>query len=67
MAMNILSTTEAAEIKGVSRQALSKAIKRGEIDAKKVGTRNLVVMDNKGFKEWQPNKKLVDAQKARFK
>lgn len=39
---NLLSTTEAAKILGISRVAVFKKIKSGEIKAKKVG-RNFVI------------------------
>ena len=46
--MNLLSTDEAAEVKGTSRQVIIKAIKRGEIDTVPVGKR-FVVKANKKF------------------
>ncbi|OGI98628.1 hypothetical protein A3H53_01265 [Candidatus Nomurabacteria bacterium RIFCSPLOWO2_02_FULL_40_10] len=42
MDKNLLSTVEAANILGISRQAVFKKIKSGEIKAKKVG-RNFVI------------------------
>ena len=42
MNKNLLSTIEAANILGISRQAVFKKIKSGEIKAKKVG-RNFVI------------------------
>ncbi len=42
MNKNIFSTTEVAEILGISRQAVLKKIKSGQIKAKKVG-RNFVI------------------------
>ena len=65
--MNLISTTEAANQKGISRQALIKAIDRGDIDGERTGPRTMVVLNNKRFEEWQPNSTLVKAQKARFK
>lgn len=53
--MNLISTTDAAEQKGVTRQAIVKAVGRGEIDAHKVSTRSLVVIANKKFETWQPD------------
>jgi hypothetical protein len=61
--MKLLSTTEAAKIKGVTRQALIKAIDRGDIDGERTGPRTMVVINNKKFTSWMPNRKMVEAQK----
>ena len=53
--MDLISTTEAAERKSVSRQAIVDAVKRGVIDGQKVSQRTLVVIDNERFEEWRPN------------
>ena len=49
-----MSTTEAAKLKGVSRQAINLAIRRGEIDAEKIGGRNSVKVNRK-FETWTPS------------
>jgi hypothetical protein len=53
--VNLMSSTEAAEEKSVTRQAIIKAIERGDIDGHRVGQRSLVVVANKKFQEWYPN------------
>jgi len=53
--MNLISTQEAAEQKGVSRQAIIDAIDRGAIDGQRLSPRNLVVIANKKFETWQPS------------
>ena len=53
--MNVIGTTEAAEQKGVSRQAVIDAISRGAIDGKRVSQRTLIVIENDRFREWRPN------------
>jgi len=53
--MNAISTTEAATKKGVTRQAIIKAIDRGDIDGTRVSSRTLVVWENDKYREWQPN------------
>ena len=53
--MNLISTQEAADRKGVSRQAIVNAIKRKDIDGQQVSARTLVVTDNAKFEKWQPN------------
>ena len=52
--MNLISTQEAADQKGVSRQAIIDAINRGTIDGQRLSPRNLVVIANKKFEAWQP-------------
>ncbi|MDP6040431.1 MAG: hypothetical protein QGG64_17905 [Candidatus Latescibacteria bacterium] len=53
--MNAISTTDAANKKGVTRQAIIKAIDRGDIDGTRVSNRTLVVWENEKYEEWQPN------------
>ena len=63
--MNLLSTDEAAEVKGTSRQVIIQAIKRGEIDTVPVGKR-FVVKANKKFEQWQRSERHVQAAKTRW-
>ena len=63
--MNLLSTKEAAEDKGTSLQVILGAVKRGEIDAVKVGGVNLV-RANKKFEQWQRSERHVKAGQARW-
>ena len=63
--MNLLSTKEAAEDKGTSLQVILGAVKRGEIDAVKVGGVNLV-RANKKFEKWQRSERHVQAAKTRW-
>jgi hypothetical protein len=51
--MNLLSVPEAAERKGISRQALLDAVKRNDISGSKVG-RNWVVYADGKFEQWEP-------------
>ncbi len=53
--MNLISTQEAADQKGVSRQAIIDAIDREDIDGQRLSPRNLVVIANKKFEEWKPS------------
>ena len=59
-----ISTTEAAERKGCTRQALNLAVRSGKVDAERIGKVNVVVVDKK-FEEWEPNPKIQAAGKAR--
>ena len=47
-----LSTTEAAARKGCTRQAISNAIQRGEINASRIG-RTWAVADDAALMAWQ--------------
>lgn len=51
---DLLSTSQAAETKAVSRQAINAALRRGTLNSKHVGEVRLVVND-KAFAEWQPS------------
>ena len=53
--MDLISTSEAAKRKGISRQAIVNAIKREVIDGQQVSERTIVVLDNEKFREWVPN------------
>ncbi|MDP6102568.1 MAG: hypothetical protein QF579_04620 [Dehalococcoidia bacterium] len=64
--MNLLSTDEAAALKGTSRQVIIRAIKRGEIDTVPVGKR-FVVKANKRFEEWQLSERHQKAGKTRWR
>ena len=64
--MNLLSTDEAAAVKGTSRQVIIRAIKRGEIDTLPVGKR-FVVKANKRFKEWELSERHQKAGNARWR
>ena len=61
--MILLSTDEAAEVKGTSRQVIIKAIKRGEIDTVPVGKR-FVVKANRKFERWQRSERHIKAGQA---
>ena len=63
--MDLISTTEAARLKDVSRQAIVDAMKRGVIDGQKVSDRTLVIVVNKRFNEWEPNRIRQSAGKSR--
>ena len=54
--MNLLRTSEAAEQKNVTRQAIISAVDRGAIDGKRLGPRFLAVLDNRKFREWEPDR-----------
>ena len=54
--MNLLRTSEAAERKSVTRQAIINAVGRGAIDGERLGPRFLAVVDNKKFKAWEPDR-----------
>lgn len=57
---DLLSTAQAAGIKGVTRQALNAALRRGSINLRKVGDVRLVVND-RAFQEWEPSARHVHA------
>jgi hypothetical protein len=61
-----LSTTEAAEQKGCSRQALNLAIRSGKLDAERIGKVNVVVANRK-YADWTPNPNMQKGGKARAK
>jgi hypothetical protein len=63
--LDLLSTDEAAEVKGTSRQVIIKAIKRDEIDTVSVGKR-FVVKANRKFERWQRSERHVKAGQARW-
>ena len=50
--MNLLSVVDAAAIKGVTRDAVLKAVNAGKLNAQKVG-RSFVVFDDKKFKAYE--------------
>lgn len=53
--MNMLSVIDAAAKKGVTRDAMLKAVNAGKINAQKVG-RSFVVFDDKKFEAYEPGK-----------
>ena len=63
--MNLLSTDEAAALKGTSRQVIIRAIKRGEIDTVPVGKR-FVVKGNRKFERWELSQRHKKAGEARW-
>ena len=63
--MNLISTTEAAGLKGISRQAIIDAIDRGDIDGQRLSARNMVVVVNKKFEAWTPSERHQDSGRAR--
>ena len=65
MGMDLLSTSEAAELRGTSPHVVLRAVKRREIDAIKVGGTNLIKA-NKKFERWQLSERHVKAGKVRW-
>jgi hypothetical protein len=63
--VNLISTIDAAEGKAVTRQAIIKAIERGDIDGHRVGQRSLVVVANRKYERWEPNRVRQTAGLAR--
>lgn len=63
--MKIISTTDAAQIKGCSRQAIAEAVRGGYVDAERIG-KSLAVKVNKRFEDWQPMRVRQKAGKARW-
>jgi excisionase family DNA binding protein len=63
--MDMLSTSEAAQLKGTSPHVVLRAVKRGEIDAIKIGGTNLIKV-NKKFEKWQRSERHVKAGQARW-
>ena len=63
--MDLLSTSEAAELRGTSPHVVLRAVKRREIDAIKVGGTNLIKA-NKKFERWQLSERHVKAGKVRW-
>jgi len=61
--MNLVTVAQAAETKGISRQAILKAIERGDIDGERLGPRATMVKSNKRFAEWEP---MLGKQKGGF-
>lgn len=61
----MLTTTEAAKIKGCSDQAVMDAISQGKIDGEKFGWA-WAIKQNKKFREWQPNPKIQKAGRSRW-
>lgn len=55
--MDLISSAEAARRKGVTRQAVLKAAKRGEMDLYSFegGARNAGIIVNRKFQMWEPN------------
>ena len=64
--MNLMSTDEAAAVKGTSRQVIITAIKRGDIDTVPVGKR-FVVKGNRKFGKWELSKRHKEAAETRWK
>ena len=64
--MDLISTTEAAERKGVTRQTVANAINRGVLNGQKIG-HSIVVMVDKTFEKWEPMKVRQAAGRARWK
>jgi excisionase family DNA binding protein len=63
--MDMLSTSEAAQLKGTSPHVVLRAVKRGEIDAIKIGGTNLIKV-NKKFEQWQRSERHAKAGQARW-
>ena len=63
--MDLLSTYEAAQLKGTSPHVVLRAVKRGEIDAVKVGGTNLIKANRK-FEKWQRSERHVKAAQTRW-
>lgn len=62
--MELISITEAAERKGCTRQAIFGAIKRGEVDAQRIG-HVFIVSANEKFNAWRPGEGYQKAGRAR--
>ena len=62
--MNLLSVPDAAEKKGISRQGMLDAVKRGEVSASKVGKQWIIMADAK-FEMWQPAKRKQEDSRKR--
>jgi len=52
----MLTTAEAAKIKGCSGQAIIDALNRGEVEGEKFGWA-WAIKQNRKFEEWQPSKR----------
>ena len=52
-----ITSTDAAERKGCTRQNIAYAIRKGKIDAEQIGP-NYIVLVNRKFEEWAPNPKI---------
>jgi len=53
--MKFISTPEAAAQKNTTREAIIGAIRRGEIDAERLGQRAWAVKVNRKLEEWHPS------------
>jgi len=65
--MNLISTEEAAKQKDVTRQAINKAVRRGDIDGEKMGPRFTAIKENKRFLDWEPMRGKQLGGRARAK
>jgi hypothetical protein len=63
--LNLLSTEEAAALKGTSRQVIIGAINRREIDTVQVGKR-YAIKDNKKLQEWSLSERHKKAGEVRW-
>jgi excisionase family DNA binding protein len=61
----MLTTSEAAKLKGCSDQAIIDAISQGKIDGEKFGWA-WAIKENKKFEEWQPNPNVQKSGRARW-
>jgi len=59
----MLSTSEVAQMKGKTRQAVSLAVKRGDLPALKVG--KTYVVKESDAKAWQPRRTVTALEKGR--
>ena len=64
--VKLISTAEAATKKRTSLQVVLGAVRRGDLDAVKVGATHLVKA-NKKFERWQLSKRHVKAARTRWK
>jgi len=58
-----ITTAAAASEKGVSRNAIHKAIDTGKINSEFFG-RSIAILDDKKFRTWTPNPKRVAAHRV---
>ena len=63
--MNRLSVEEAAGQKGCTAQAIRYAVRKGHIDAERIGKVHAILANPK-WEQWQPNPRIQEAVKRRW-
>lgn len=63
--MKMLSTGQAADLKGCTRQTIRYALDTGRLNGEKVGKVRVILAD-KVFREWEPNRLIAEAVKERW-